>query len=369
MKSQLKMVSTKGRRRCVSDAKMSDNCRKTLAIRLIMDAISPIKELSLIKNSDLVDEAAELAVANKIFPTFYDGCQRFHIDFSPRVQKMAAEFGIKKRAQKAMIKELLKVSRKLELEFIVAKTLRPFNYVGDDVDLLVQDYKTLRFFVNALLSKGYMTKQVGTPEIIMRKKFLGTVVDVDIHHELAAGYIQYLRTEDLWSNRVKQTIDDDEVYVPSPRHELLITIGHSVLKELRMRIADWYHLQIASNLLQIDRLYEEATRQGLGSSMKTFVCAAEILCRHFFQKNVESYSETSYRGHGIRIDVPILRSILSSRLDMPYVFPIELVFRAYANKFEHEVKHNGIKSIIDFVKMPSAKGINLFVNYLIGVPK
>jgi len=335
-----------------------DSTHNKQALKLIIDAINPLKNggwLNEEHGMDLFRLATALAVDNKIFPEFYDDCMKLGIEVPSSMHQLATDLMNRKRAQAETMAELARISKMMEIEFMVVKTFRPFNYVGDDVDLLVKDYRALKIFVNALLTKGYAVKSIGTPEIVVHKRCLGTVVDVDIHHRMAAGYIPYVEAQALWDSRVGRKINEEEIFAPSPLYELLITIGHSLLKELRLRIVDLYHLVIGLNSFQPDYLYNEALKNGLGGCMRIFSIAADILWTYLSQDDLNLCSST--RWPKSNFDAMILHRISKSNLNLPYIFPLDLVFAAYAEKFRYELRGRGLNALIDFGRMPSAKGI------------
>ena len=339
---------------------------KMQALSLIADVINPQMKTSsnMNRHLELLSIATEIAVKNKIILSFYEKYLDLGINIPDSMHKVAATFKKRKEGQREAIGELLQISDALGIEFMVVKTLKPFNYVGDDIDLLVSNNHSLKLLINALRSHGYFIRKVGTPEIIVRKYILNVPIDLDIHHQLSAGYIPYISARDVWNKRIKKKIDGYEVYAPAPMHEMLITVGHSLLKELRMTLADFYHLLIVLKNLKLDDLYHEAAKHGLGNALRIFISVANRFHKYFYHEEViVGINRECVKFIDIH-DTIIRHRILKLKYDMPYVYPIELLFLAYADKFKHEVSERGFNAVLDFMRTPSAKGINLILDYL-----
>lgn len=326
------------------------------ALRLLIQIICGEYKTGTEVPSKLYAAAIEIAMKNKIFLDFYKKSLNLHISIPPQTHALAKRIVLKKEAQREAIKELALVSEDLEIQFMVVKTFKPFDYIGDDVDILVSGKNDLELLTRVLHERHYFTRQVGTPEITMRKFILGTPVDLDIHHKLAAGYIQYVNTRDVWKTKVKRRIDGLELLTPTPAYEILITVGHSVLKEFRMTLADLLHYFVVSNNIPPHYLFELTSRNGLVGSLKIFICVVNHFLNHFQGKNVKEADAELISA--------ISNRIFKSDYRMPYAYPIEALVYAHADKFKQQVRRRGFHAIPDYMKLPSSNGIALVFDYL-----
>lgn len=183
------------------------------------------------------------AVKKKAFPLFYAGCLKNQLQLPKEANVIMAEYRRRREKQIESAKLLLNIQETSGINLIFFKTFRPFNYIPDDVDVLLRDEASLNFLINTLKKEGYFLLKVGTPEVVMRKVEKGTYVDLDIHKRLAVGSLDLFEVESLWRNHAYEMIELGDGYnAPklSEDYEVVREAAYSLLKDFNLSIAGLY---------------------------------------------------------------------------------------------------------------------------------
>ena len=122
------------------------------------------------------------------------------------------------------------------------KTLRPFREEVADIDILclgdgVEYFEIMR----AIGIRGYRLMEHGLYRTTFedpRYRFV-TEVMIDVYREVSAGPLIYLNKRILRDHVVACDVDGLKVKVLDPVAEALVVIGHSVIKERKMILADY----------------------------------------------------------------------------------------------------------------------------------
>ena len=323
-----------------------------LLVQVILDGQTAFTNVS----SEVEKLATEIATKNKIFLCFYERSRALRVNMSPETHLFADQLVLRKAAQRVAVKETAAAADSLGTEFIAVKTFKPFNYVGDDVDILMHNKRDIEILKKQLQTRGFFVRKQGTSETTLRKFVMDSPVDLDIHDKLAAGQVEYIDSQQLWENSVKKSIDGVELFTPSAEYEILITIAHSLIKESRMTLADLYHYLIALKTLGPSVLSELASCNGLTNSLRIFNYVARTFLDGFA------------KGQLIEADGGLSRAIrsriLNSNSRMPYAYPPEALVYAHIGNFKHQLVRKGFHAIADYIRLPSSKGIALMFDYL-----
>ncbi|AFL66427.1 hypothetical protein [Desulfurococcus amylolyticus] len=60
--------------------------------------------------------------------------------------------------QKKALVEVATIAEEYHVDLMVVKTIKPFKYVSDDIDILVINNDTPNNFINKILRKGYFLR-------------------------------------------------------------------------------------------------------------------------------------------------------------------------------------------------------------------
>ena len=253
------------------------------------------------------------------------------------------ELGRRRVEQHKSIIEVVDIAENLGLRILIVKTLKPFPYVPDDVDILVLD-NDINQLVTVLRQKGYQLLKIGTPEVTLRKIVNGTFVDLDIHIEMGAGPYKYISKQYLWRRHTYKILSDRKVPVPNDVDELLITIAHSVLKEFSINLADIFHI-IFTDRETLSLAYHQSTQIGLS---KAFKFASNIAVKVI--KSISKNTKDSLK-----------RELLS-------LFPMRVhplvIASSYVENVSYRLRFDGIKPFKELIKAPSSRGIANILRYV-----
>lgn len=289
-----------------------------------------------LKVSILDSELIDYAIKNKVLYLlgFYD--ERI------RNLQIWRDLDTRYREQLKTIIELMDVSRKLEINIIIVKTLKPFPYAPDDIDVLVINNKHLRKLVNYLMNRGYFILKKGTPEITIRKIIGRISIDLDIHTKMGAGPYEYIDKYYLWRRRSCKRIDSTCVITPNPVDEFLIAAAHAVMKELSINIADTVHvLSLDRNLLASIR--KQAETIGLLNAVESFIY---LSIASIFRILV---GDNKWK---IRID------------DFPIKVPWYMIMKSYLENISYRLRVQYTNPLRELFKIPSSRGISVILRYL-----
>lgn len=251
------------------------------------------------------------------------------------------ELEARRKEQRKAMAEVATIAEEHHIDLMVVKTIKPFEYVPDDIDILIINNDTLNTFINKLLRKGYFLRKKGTPEITLRKVIGNTFVDLDIHTKMGAGTYEYIDKYYLWRRRTYTVINDTKIIIPNMIDEFLITVAHAIIKELILIIADTLHV-ISLN----KRMREEALKQA---------------------QKIGLYRATKFIINIANKTLSIIPRNLYNHLDTiiyPYHVPMPIITSVYIENIIHRLKVHGITPLKEIVKIPSSKGIAILLRYL-----
>ncbi|MGC9080000.1 MAG: hypothetical protein ACP5G1_04650, partial [Nanopusillaceae archaeon] len=255
------------------------------------------------------------------------------------------ELSRRRTAQVSSIVETVEIADKLGVELLVVKTLKPFLYVPDDIDILVIDDEKIDYLIEYLRKKGYFIRKIGTPEITMRKLTNKTYVDLDIHTKMAAGPYVYIDKYYLWKRHIYKTVLDRKIPTPNDVDEILITVGHGIMKEFHLLLADIFHLlSITPEMHQEARL--QAEKIGLSTPYKYTMRVATSFINHV----VSEVSRPKQLGNAL--------------FGFPRKVPLAIIIKSYLENLNYRVKKEHTTPIKQLIKAPSSKGIGILLRYL-----
>lgn len=305
---------------------------KTLYSKIIIESLVMRKPL---KTDHISIDLIRFAKMNKVL--YLLGLYDKRIQRFPEWQELKAR---REEQKKAMI-EVATIAEEHHIDLMVVKTIKPFEYVPDDIDVLVINDDTLDTFTNELLRRGYFLRKKGTPEVTLRKVVGNTFVDLDIHTKLGAGTYEYIDKRYLWKRRTYTLlISDMKVATPNMIDEFLITVAHAIMKELSLTIADILHA-ISLNKTIREEAIEQARKVGLLKATKFLINVAN---------KTLNVVRRSYD--------------LSNKITNPHRVPVPVIIDAYIENITYRLKTQGLAPLIEIVKIPSSKGIATLLRYI-----
>ena len=244
----------------------------TLLARFLTDKAEE-KELKLIKLT--VKDLAGMALKNKVLPFFTLKLKKLGLDnlLPKHIKERAERLERKFKIYFDLIDKLSKIAYNQGFNYAIVKSIKPYPYVGDDIDVLV-DAKDYRNFIKSIVKKlDFKIEGHGPAETTLYKHFEGFKLMIDVHHKLAASTLSYVDTYNVLKTKQKKLVcfngDSIETYVPSPEYAILISSAHAILKELRINLADILDVWFMSNQANLQILYKIAKNEGLMETLKT----------------------------------------------------------------------------------------------------
>ena len=140
--------------------------------------------------------------------------------------------------------EICKLFDKKGINYVIFKTLRPYPEYVADIDVLnAGSRNNYRKIVEVLKESGYLLMEEGAYCTTFRdyKTRFKTELMIDVYDEISVGHLIYLDKHKLNHYIVEKELPVGQVVrVFSPEAELLVTIAHSVIKENRFILAEYY---------------------------------------------------------------------------------------------------------------------------------
>lgn len=311
-------------------------------------------------SADMVNSAIKYAVDHKVFPLFYDGCSKNQI-YLPSEAHVRIEYYLKHRKmQIEASKAFIDICEKLDFDFMFFKTFRPFNYIPDDVDVLLSDNVNLKLLVNELKKEGYFILKVGTPEIVLRKVDGGNYVDLDVHKRLAVGSLDIFNVKSLWEKKAYEVIklgDGYQAIKLSEDYEVVREAAYSLLKDFHLSIAGFYlgiDAMINRDLPVIKKI---AIEENFSMHLSLYLDLVYSLTCELFE--AEGKPLLQYKRDETLI------SSLCKNLRVPYPYPVSVIVWAYLSKAVLEINRKGNVNVIpQIMKQPASKGINILLEYV-----
>jgi len=236
--------------------------------------------------------------------------------------------------------------------------------VPDDIDILLRYREHLEIVISLVGDKGYKLLKIGTPEVVVRKTWNGTYVDIDIHTSIAAGHLLLLKTENLWRSFTYKVVGDGyKIPVLSDRYEVVREAAYSLLKDFMISVPGFYcgiNAIIREDLDAVRRIAEE---ENLLPHVDLFLEVAHSIANGLFGSEAKPFP---YEKRNIpMIQLKLIRAELRRRLKVPYPYPVFVIVLAYLSKVWCEMhKDRNLEALLQLLKQPSSKGMDVLLNYL-----
>ena len=247
------------------------------------------------------------------------------------------------REQLRSIVDVIDLAERLGIDILIVKTLKPFRYAPDDIDILVIEESNLYMFLNHLRKQGYIVHKKGTPEVTLRKIINNIIIDLDIHAKMGAGPYEYIDRHYLWRRRIYKNIYNRKIPVPNEVDELLITAAHAIMKEFMILLADVIHV-LSLNKLIIKEAKKQSAIIGLSQALRSLLTL--------------SYNSIKYFLHCGYLDKHI------QYLNFPVKVPLQTIISSYRENFMFRLRTQRLKPISELIRMPTLKGTSTLLRYI-----
>jgi hypothetical protein len=340
-------------------------------LRLVAHTIKPIEGFrEEFQDRKVLHEAAGIAKRNKVFLAFYEGLKEMLSEIPEYIQKVAKREFTRRRLYEEALTEIAETAELEGIEFMVFK-IKSFTYVGDDIDVFLPSKEGFECFIELLETIGYNLIGYGPPEATLAKGVQGFQIMIDVHRAFSASYMPYVNGSRVWRRRVKRKRNGLNVSVPSLEDELLILAGHSLLKEFRLNLAEFYHTLFLLPKANWSRLDKLARNEKMDYSLKIFLYTVGQMYEALYSGKLGLPIARDDRDILVKTACKVLSKSLKSGISMPYRFPLYLPVVAYLDKLRTgivEGKGESLNFLLSFLKTPftSKEGITVLWKYVTG---
>ncbi len=300
------------------------------------------------------------AVKKKVFPMFYDGCLQNNISLPKEADALMTSFALRKQKQIESAKLLVDIQEKSKIGLLFFKTFRPFKYIPDDIDILVQNEKDYNILINAIQKEGYLSLKIGTPEVSFRKLEDGTYVDLDVHKRLAVGSLELFNVEQLWQNQAFEEFELSAGYKAlklSEDYEVVREAAYSLLKDFNLSIAGFYLGLNALLNRNLEVIEEISVKNNFVFHLNLYLALVYTLAVKFYGAEAKERLK-SYLPENSASLLPLCRN-----LKVPYPYPFTVITWAYLSKAIGEISHSrNVQVIPQIMKQPASKGISVILD-------
>jgi hypothetical protein len=244
---------------------------------------------------------------------------------------------LKRRAAYEVVsQQLAELATKAHIDLLFIKTIRPFPYVGSDIDVILPSDGEVRGFVEILDACGYRVLATNNHEATLETKLNGELCLVDVHNDISAAGLVYLDKRLLWENKVTVDVHGHDAHIPSPEAELVLLATHTVFKELSVTLADFLH---AVHLIkQVDWAEVSALVRGqdLALAFSAFAHVANAINKLLYRTPLTpSPLHSGVRSSGESRIGALINRDFTTTLTAPYYYSPMVVAMAYLDKFRH----------------------------------
>jgi hypothetical protein len=342
------------------------------ALRLIAHTIQPIEDIDerILRDEKLLSEAIAIARKNKVFLAFYTGLTNLHLRVPNHAMEMAEKEFKRKTLYEEALAEIAEAAERENIEFMVFKSIKPFPYVGDDVDVFIPNNEGFRAFIELLRDLGYQSLGGGPPEETVAKRVQGFSIMIDVHRAFSASYIPYVDGARVWRRRVKCRFNGFDIFVPSMEDEILILVGHSLFKEFRMNLAEFFNALMLFSRVDWLILNKLALAEKMSYALGIFTQIVRRRYEVIYQKSFPFSDFNALNDHYLlKVAFKVIDCDLKDSVNMPYYYPLSLPTIAYLSKLEESIvsgERESLNILLSFIKAPftNKEGINVLWNYI-----
>jgi len=168
------------------------------------------------------------------------------------------------RRYRIYFEEARRISRAMashDIRFVFFKTVTVFPKDIADLDILVLSREDLESAEKVLTKIGYRKRREALEQHLWSLSLNGVIVDVELHASVAAASYEYYPKSVIFRN----VVELDGIKTTSPLDSLMLTVAHSIVKDLYITLADIldFALTIDKYDIKFNVLIQHARNWGL----------------------------------------------------------------------------------------------------------
>ena len=263
----------------------------THLVNLLGSPMSSVKKKSTKISPDELISFFSLAAKNKI-PLFYLEWVKSHTNSIPELSEEHEVLKHNEENVSSQIEEIALILGNKGINYAFFKTIKPFPYIGSDIDLLFFGSDSQKKAMKLFTENGYLFLDSGPRNFTMRNP--RTAIKIDLYGEITVSRVSYLSKEKFDECVIEVSYDDVVIPVLTPQAELVSVIAHSFYKEQMYTLADFYTIILTLSILspsQIKSFIELVRAQKIEFACSVSLALTEVVHNSAFGKTIESIDE------------------------------------------------------------------------------
>ncbi len=212
------------------------------------------------------------------------------------------------------------------IQYTIMKTLKPFPYVGSDVDVLVDSPRDFREALNVLMAGGFRLLGHDLFSATLDGRRFDAYVDLQL--ELSVSGLPYLNKTLITSNATQVPVDATSVRTIKGAPEVVVAACHCFYKEHMYTLADFYTTALALTQETPQSLCRLAEQ-----SNNVVAVAALLAWTHKVANDALGIHLKGVNDALAVLDLPFLSNWAAQQpLTFPFIFPKKFVALALTSK-------------------------------------
>ena len=214
------------------------------------------------------------------------------------------------------------ISKSSGIEFMTFKTLAPFKFVKNDIDIFVLDKEKYLKLSEVLGNEGFALGHVFEGEKELERE---NFVQIDLHNNVSWDYVGrggsgpvLFDLNEFWHNRKKIDYVGLETNVPRVEDEIIALLAHSIFQHHYLTLGECLFIGelIRSNSINFNYIFAVGKKYGWEGSMKEMLSVVKTWYVINWQINLD-------------IPLPVLHGVTSDLVFVQGLFSIISSFSVY----------------------------------------
>jgi len=280
-----------------------------------------------------------LSIKNKVPVLFLEKA----LEQSPNSEFLTKTYQVylqKVTSAKNLIKQVVEVLDRAQLDYAIFKTIKPFPAFGADVDVILFNRRDFYRACHSLSIHGYRLEGHGA----FSATFLNvdSQMNVDLHLQIAVSRLVYMDVQLLREHVIKINFEGVLVPVLDNPASLVTDATHSIYKEQLLTLSDFYCVMsevVGKNCRQVEFILDLANKTHSSLAAKSVLVLADRLVRNAFDRTVSEVAEAVELIQVNRVEKIVIDSLvtrLTQEYALPYGYPPLAVAAFFASKISND---------------------------------
>lgn len=285
-----------------------------------------------------------LALKNKVSVLFLEKA----LELSPESEFLQKTYQIylkKLVSAKNLIKNVVEVLGRAQVDYAIFKTIKPFPAFGADVDVILFNREDFYEAWHSLAVHGCRLEGHGPFSATLLN--VDSQINVDLHFQIAVSQLVYMDVQLLRAHVVKTKFDGLSVPVLDSSASLVTDATHSIYKEQSLTLSDFYCViseVVGKSSQQLESMSDLAMKTHASLSVKFVLLLADRLVRNTFHKRIPEISEAADLIQINQVEKKVIDSFMShleEEFTLPYGYSALAVAASFASKISNDPTMRG----------------------------